>query len=99
MRFREAWPLEHPIWNVIRSEFFREGPLPGSYRCRGRRASGAQHAQRLTDAEDLHQALQVVREHVKAHFSPYTWQSLCQEVRIAHSHLECAERVLHCRAT
>src|SRR5258706_9862227 len=61
----------------------------------GRKSSGLQHPQHLANAEYPHHALDVVSKHMKTHFRTYTWQSLRQEVRSTHPHLERTERMLH----
>jgi hypothetical protein len=59
------------------------------------RAAGCQHPKHLTDTEDAHHALQIVRQHMKAHLGAYTRKRLGEKVRGAHPELDRAKGMFH----
>jgi len=46
------------------------------------------------DADDVHNAREIVGQHMQCHLGGYSWQRLHQEVGCSHPSLDCVERML-----
>ena len=79
-------------WNAVIA------PMGSGTRARRRFASHPHRRDERLHADDIHDASQIISEHVQRHLGRYILQPLHQEVCRAHAHLQRPERVFDCLA-